>query len=469
MRLSDQRWTLWLLSAASFVAVADTTIVSIALPSLRDSLDMSVAASQWVLNAYALVFGGLLLLLGRVADLYGRRRLFALGVAVFAAGSLVAGLAWDPSALILGRFLQGVGAAGFVPASLSMLTAAFTDEGERSRAIGVYGAMAALGFVVGMVGGGVITELWGWRWIFLVNLPIAALMLAGAAVVLSETRGASPRRQVDVLGALCVTAGLVLVIYALSSAPQHGALSGLTLAGGVPGMLLLVMFVLVERRHPDPLVPLDTLTRRASLVPNGAIALQSMVGIAWLYLLTLYFQDVLHHGPLVTGLLFAPMTVASVVGAPVAGRMTTRVGVRVTATVGLGLVGGGIAAMMVGLSPDGPLAFVLGGMVVGEAGFMLSNVSLTLAATSALDDRRAGLAAGLLNTFTQLGSGWGLAIVAVVVAAALPDASVDGGAYAAALRWGLFTCICFCAVALLLVLGGLRDPSPRRRAVGSRG
>jgi MFS family permease len=166
-----------LLCAASFIAVADTTIISIALPSIRRSLGFSTSSLQWVLNGYALTFGGLLLLLGRVGDLFGRRRLFTAGLVVFGVGSLVCGAAWTPESLVAGRFLQGLGAAAFVPASLALLTAMFTEEFERSRAIGVYGAMAALGFVVGMVGGGLITELWGWRWVFFVNIPVVALTL----------------------------------------------------------------------------------------------------------------------------------------------------------------------------------------------------------------------------------------------------------------------------------------------------
>ncbi len=232
------------LCTAFFIEVVDTTIVSIALPSIQRDLAFSTAGGQWVLNAYALVFGGLLLLFGRVADLHGRKRIFQLGLVVFTVGSLLAALASDPLFLIAGRFVQGAGAAAFVPASLSLMTAMFSNEDERGRAIGVYGAMAALGFVTRMVGGGIITELWGWRWIFFVNVPVAAVMLPAAARP-TRSRGAAGRT-----------------------------------------------------------------------VPNGAIALQSMVGIAWLYVLTLYFQDVLDEGALRTGLLFAPMTLAALVAAP---------------------------------------------------------------------------------------------------------------------------------------------------------
>jgi EmrB/QacA subfamily drug resistance transporter len=463
---SKRRWTLFLLSTASFVAVVDTTIVSVALPSIRQSLGYSTGGSQWVLNAYALVFGGLLLLFGRMGDLYGRRRLFVLGLAVFGTGSVLAGLAWGEVALLAGRSLQGAGAAAFVPASLSMVTAAFPEAHERSRALGIYGGMAALGFVVGMVGGGVITEFWGWRWVFLVNVPVAALMLL-ASGTLRETRDPAAAKQLDVAGAVVVTGGLVMVIYAMTSVPAQG-LSTLTVVAAAGGLGLLLSFLLVERRHPAPLVPLRAVARPSVLVPNGAIALQSMVGIAWLYVLTLYFQDVLGHGPLRTGLLFAPMTFAAVLAAPAAGRVTSRLGPRTTALTGLSMVGCGIATMVGGMTATGSLPLVVAGMVVGESGFMFSNVALTVAGTSSLEDDRAGLAAGLLNTFIQLGSGVGLGIAAVVIAAQLPSGSAESSA--TALRGGLVACLCFVAVALALVGRGLRarDAEPVQRDKRSR-
>jgi MFS family permease len=426
---------------------------------------------QWVLNGYALVFGGLLLLCGRLGDLYGRRLLFVAGLVVFVVGSAVAGVAAGPGALVVGRGVQGVGAAGFVPASLALLTVAHDadDHTGRSRAVGAYGAAAAAGFVVGMVGGGVITELWGWRWVFFVNVPVAAALLLAACLVLPESRGEDTAARVDVLGAVTVTAGLVLVIYAMTSVPDVGVTSWRPLLAGGAGVLLLACFVLLERRHPAPLVPLPTLARSAVLVPNAAVALLSMIGIGWLYVLTLYFQEVLHRGPLQAGLLFSPMTAAAVVASPVGGRMAGRVGVRRTAITGLALVGAGLLAMTAGVRPDGSLPLVLIGMVVGEAGFMMSSVSLTLAGTRGLPADESGLAAGLLNTSTQLGSGWGLGAVAVVVAAGLPPAAAEAG-YADALRGGLVGCLLFGALALVLVVWGLhrapRRPDRSRQASG---
>jgi EmrB/QacA subfamily drug resistance transporter len=402
----SKRSALILLCSASFIAVMDTTIVSIALPSMRQAVGLSAAGSQWVLNAYALVFGGLLLLFGRVADLYGRVRLFAVGLAVFIVGLVIAGLASAPLILIVGRGVQGLGAAAFVPASLSLLTVTFSEEDERNRAVGFYGAMAALGFVVGMVGGGVITELWGWRWVFLINVPIAMATLLPSRRLLHDRRNTSAARQLDVLGAVSVTAGLILLIYAMTSVPGEGW-SVPTLVTGVLGCALLAGFVAVEKRHPAPLVPLDLVTTRPVLIPNAAIALQSMIGIAWLYVLTLYFQEVIGTGPLKAGMLFVPMTLASLIAAPIAGRLGSRIGIRATAITGLTLLGCGIAAMMAGMSAGGSIALLLAGSAVGEAGFMLSNVSLVVAGTSGLDDDKSGLAAGLLKHLDAAGEWMG--------------------------------------------------------------
>src|SRR5918994_2919756 len=390
-----KRLALFLLCLASFIAVVDTTIVSIALPSMRRELGFSSADAQWILNGYALAFGGLVLLLGRAGDLYGRRRLFVAGLALFAAASLVGGFSWEPWILVLARFIQGVGAAALVPASLSLLTAIFAEGEERNRAIGVYGAMAALGFVVGMVGGGMITEFLGWRWVLFVNVPVALAVLVPAPAALPESRNERAPRSLDLAGALTATSGLGLLIYAISEVPQNGWFSTATLLFGTLGALLMICFVVAERCSSAPLVPLGVLRKRAVVVPNAAIFLQSMVGIAWLYVLTLYLQEVLGHSALTAGLLFIPMTLASVVAAPMAGRLVTKVGVRTTAAWGLVLVATGLL-LMTPMSLGGGLILVLCGMVIGEGGFMLSNVPLTIIGSGSAGEDERGLAAGLL-------------------------------------------------------------------------
>jgi EmrB/QacA subfamily drug resistance transporter len=451
-----------LLCAGSFLGVVDTTIVAIALPSVRRDLGFSATDAQWILNGYALVFGGLLLLLGRCGDLYGRRRLFMAGLALFGVASLAAGLAWEPWVLIVARCVQGAGAAALVPASLSLVTTTFAGGEERNRALGVYGAMAALGFVVGMVLGGLLTEFLGWRWVFFVGVPVALAVLSLAPAAVPESRDEGASRVLDVPGAAMATLGLASLIYAISEVPKNGWASPLTLSLAALGALLLGGFVVAERRSEAPLVPLGVFSERTLAVPNAAVILQSMIGIAWLYVLTLYFQDALGHGPLQTGFLFAPMTLASVVAAPVAGRLVTRLGVKPTTALGLVLVAAGLLLMAL-MSTEGGILLVLSGMVVGEVGFMLSSVSLTIAASGALSEDKRGLAAGVLNTSVQLGNAFGLGVVATVVAAAtaaLGGETIGVEAMVGGFRWGLMSCVGIVVLALLVVLVGLRGRKP---------
>jgi len=459
-RRSPQRLTLAVLCLASFIAVVDTTIVSVALPSIQRELHFTGPDAQWILNGYALTFGGLLLLLGRVGDLWGRRRLFAAGLVVFAAASLIGGFAAEPWVLVTARLLQGAAAAAFVPASLSLLTTAFPAGAERNRAVGTYGAMAALGFIVGMVGGGVLTQLLGWRWVMFVNVPvaIAALLLVPAAVEKSRDEHASS--TVDLWGALTLTGGLAGLLYAISAVPATGPASSPTRGSAAAGVVLLVLFAILERRVPTPLVPLQIFTTRRAAVPNASILLLSMVGVAWLYVLTLYFQDVLGHSPLRAGLLFLPMTLASVVAAAVAGRLVTRLGPRPTAAAGLLLVILGLG-LMTRLATPNALAYVLAGMVIAEAGFMLANVPLTIAASTGTGEDSRGLSAGLLNTSTQLGNAVGLGVVASVVAASTASRSDNHStatdALVVGLPAGLLVCAGFAAAALIVVLGALQS------------
>jgi EmrB/QacA subfamily drug resistance transporter len=463
---SGNRLTLMVLCLASLIAVVDITIVSIALPAIRRELGFSDSDAQWILNGYALVFGGLLLLFGRVGDLWGRRRLFVVGLAAFAVAALLGGLAWEPWILVAARCLQGVAAAAFVPASLSLLTTTFAEGEERNRAIGAYGAMAALGFVVGMAGGGVITELLGWRWVMFVNVPVALAALLPAHRAVAESRDQDAPRTVDLAGASSLVAGLASLLYAISKVPEAGWGSATTLGFTTIGVVLLIVFATTEWRMTAPLVPLPILATRAVAVPNAAILLQSMVGVAWLYALTIYFQEVLGYGPLAAGLLFLPMTLASVVAASAAGRLTTRVGVKSTAAAGLLLVVLGVL-LMTGMSVDGGLPFVISGMVIGEAGFMLSNVPLTIAGSTGTGEQGRGLSAGLVNTSTQLGNAVGLGVVASVAASAAATLAINQTstieALLGGLRWGLLACAIFPVLALAVVLLGLPSKEVRQR------
>ena len=456
---SRKRLMLFVLGLASFIALVDTTIAGIALPSMRQELGFSTGDAQWILNGYALAFGGLLMLLGRAGDLWGRRRLFMAGLVLFALASLLGGLSWAPWALVAARFLQGAGAAAFAPASLSLLAATFAEGEERNRAFGVYGAMGALGFVVGIVGGGVITEFLGWRWVMFVNVPFAFAALLPAPAAVPESRDERAPRALDLVGALTITSGLASLIYAISEVPDGDPLSPTALGFGALGAVLLALFVATEHHSPAPLVPLRVFVERAVVAPNAAIFLQSMIGIAWLYALTLHFQEVLGHGPLAAGLFFLPMTLAAVVVAPAAGRLATNFGPRATAASGLALVVARLL-LMTGMSEAGGLPLVISGMVVGEIGFTISIIPLEIAASGGAGEDKRGLAAGLLNTSMQLGSAAGLAVVATVIAASSGGDAANPESLVVGLRWGLLACVGFVGLALPIVLWGLPKVEP---------
>jgi len=447
-------FALVLLCCASFVAVLDLTIVAIALPSVRRELGFSGGGAQWILTGYALSFGGLLLFMGRAGDLYGRLRLFVGGLALFAAASLFGGLAWAPWVLVVARLLQGIGGAALVPASLALVSATFAEGEERNRAMGFYGAMAGVGFVFGMVLGGVITEFLGWRWVLFVNVPVALAVLSLAPGAIHESKDEAAPRTLDLTGAATATLGLAALIYAVSEAPKNGWASPATLGTAGLGAVLLGAFVGHERRAQAPLVPLPILYRRAVAVPNLAIVLKSMVGASQLYVLTLYFQDALDHTPLEAGLLFVPMTLASVVASHVAGRLTSRLGARQTAAWGFAMSGAGLVLVAWLMPHEGALVAVLFGMALAEAGFVTASVPLTVAATDGVGDDERGLASGVLSTATELGNALGWAAVGAVIAAvtAPGGGSVGAGPLLGGLRWGLWSAIAYAALALVLVV-----------------
>jgi EmrB/QacA subfamily drug resistance transporter len=433
------------LAAASFLAVVDTTIVSIALPTLREDLGFSAGQAHWALNSYTVVFGGLLLGFGRLADRFGRRRAFVAGLALFAGGSIIAAAAPLAWVLLVGRICQGVGAAAFVPSSLSLLTVTFTGRQTRGRALAVYGAMAGVGFVTGMVGGGAITELWGWRWIFLINVPAVAVILIIARLAFRATTESLNPARLDLAGAISITVASSAFVFAVTAGPHDGWTSPPTVVAVLILVAATASLALFESRATEPLLDRSLIRGARILSPLAAVACQSMVGIAWLYLLTLHFQDLLGLGPLLAGLAFAPMTVASIIGAAVAGHSIARYGTRPTMITGLAVMTLGLIILSLAMSAGGPLPTVIIGMMIGEAGFMLGSVALTLVITSRLPDLQSGLAAGLLNTATQLGGGIGLAIVAAVVAATGPPGAVAPSSLAA----GFLTCLGFGLLACL--------------------
>ena len=458
-------FALVLLCCASFVAVLDLTIVAIALPSVRRELGFGGGDAQWILTGYALSYGGLLLFMGRAGDLYGRRRLFVGGLTLFAAASFLGGLAWAPWVLVAARLLQGVGGAALVPASLALVSGTFAEGEERNRALGMYGAMAGVGFVFGMVLGGVITEFLGWRWVLFVNVPLAIAVLSLAPVVIRESKDEAAPRTLDPAGAAMATLGPAALIYAVSEAPKHGWGSPATLVTAGLGAVLLGAFVAHERRASAPLVRLPIISRRAVAIPNAAIVLKSMVGAAQLYVLTLYFQDALGRTPLEAGLLFIPMTLASVVASPVAGRLTSRLGTRRTAAWGFAFSGAGLVLVAWLMPHEDALVIVLVGMAVAEAGFVTASVPLTVAATYGVGDGERGLASGVLSTATEFGNALGWAAVAAVIAAA--TTASDSATLLGGLRWGLWSATAYAALAVLLVVVCMRPGSRETKGSSS--
>jgi EmrB/QacA subfamily drug resistance transporter len=461
-----RRLVLAVLSAAPFVLVLDTTIVTVALPSIGRDLGFPPATLHWVLASYALVLGGLLLLGGRLSDLFGQRRMFLAGAVLFAAASIVGGLAVAPWMLLAARVVQGMGAAALMPAALALVTAVFQEGPDRDRALGTYSGVAALGAAAGVVSGGVLTQLLGWRSVLFAAVPIAltAFLLPASVGVGPGDRG--KRQPLDLPGAVTVTAALAALLYALTEAKAAGWTAAVTLAPLSVGVALLGVFVAVERRARAPLVPLATFRLRPVTVANAAIALESAT-TAYAFVLTLYFQQVLELSPLATGLSFLPLAIVAAVVAPVAGRLIDALGGRrATLLQALAVQTAGLLLMAVSLAGRG-LASVIAGTVVWATGKVVADVAGTITATSGLGHGRAGLAAGLLSTAQQLGAAGGLGVVAAVVAArtdALGGTATGAQAPVQALQWGLLAGVAFVALAMAIVLVGLRGRHPSQES-----
>jgi EmrB/QacA subfamily drug resistance transporter len=411
----NRRWlALALLAATQFMVVLDVAIVNVALPSIQQSLDFSEQNLQWVVSAYTLTFGGLLLLGGRVADILGRRRLFMIGLAVFSLASLAAGLATGSTTLIAARAVQGVGAAIISPAALAILMTTFAEGRERNLALGIWGAIAGFGGAAGVLLGGVLTELAGWEWIFFLNVPIGALVMALGPRLLYESRVHAERRGFDIAGALTVTAGLTLIVYGLVETASHAWLSP-TVAGSLAaGAVLVVAFAAIESTAKRPLLPLR-LFRLPSLSAANAVGLLLGASIfSMFFLLSLYMQQVLGYSALRTGVAYLAVAITIIVSAAVSQALVNRLGVRTVLAVGQ-------AFLLVGLlwftqvSTNGSyLVDLLPGFILAGIGLGFSFVPVTIAALVGVGDRDAGVASGLINTSQQVGGALGVAILSTV-------------------------------------------------------
>ncbi|MEV5309469.1 MFS transporter [Streptomyces sp. NPDC052610] len=453
-RLSTRdKLVLFVLCAAQFMVALDFSVLNVALPVLGADLGMSPSALQWAVTAFALPSGGFLLLFGRVGDLYGRRKLFLSGLALFAAASVLATFAWDPASFLAGRALQGLGAAAIVPTGMSLLTTTFAEGPARDRALGISGTLMSLGFTVGMVAGGVLTDVLGWRSTMGLLALFALIVLPLAPALLPESR-TPDRPRLDVPGAVTVTGGLLAVIYALSTAADHGFGRVDVLVGLVVGLVLLTVFVVVESRSDAPLVSLPMLRRRTVAWGNlGGLVTFSMMSTV-IFVLTLYLQEVLSLSAFQTGLVFGVQGVLSVVAGSFTPRVVTRLGARRTLVVSLAGQGALVAALL-GLGTGGWSAWLATAAVSLASMFHLGAIiSYGLTVTSGVPDAEQGLATGLVTSTQQVGLTVGIPLLGVLATAS--DDLLAGVHTVIALDAGIVL------VAAVLVAVGLR-----RRASGA--
>jgi EmrB/QacA subfamily drug resistance transporter len=407
---------LLLLSSAQFIVVLDTTVINIALPSIQAALNFSPQNLQWVSNAYLLVFAGFLLLGGRIADVLGRRRIFASGLILFALASLLGGLALSEGWLIGARVGQGLGAALISPAALSILTVTFKEGKEREAALGVFGAAAGTGAVAGALLGGILTQFFGWQAVFVVNVPIATMVALLSLRFVSESRLEAENRGkgFDFAGALTVTAGLVLLVYGLVQAPELGWNTLWALAYFVAAFSLLGLFVIIELHTAYPMVDFTIFRYRRLRGANLIVLLFTPCIGGTLYLLSLYLQQVLVYSALQAGLALLPFQLATIIAATGSAQLVTRFGVRPVVMSGLISLTGGLV-LLSQLSAKGEfLSGVLPATLLFGLGLTGTGIPLTIAAVSEVPLEEAGLASGLLNTTQQVGFSLGLAILATV-------------------------------------------------------
>jgi EmrB/QacA subfamily drug resistance transporter len=460
----QRRWlALAALGTAYLMVVLDGSIVNVALPSLQRDLGFSSTGLQWVVSGYALSFGGLLLLGGRSGDLLGRRRVFMAGLALFTLSSLLCGLAVSPGMLIATRILQGAAGAILSPSVFSIVSVTFAEGRERNKALGVLGAIAGSGAALGVILGGLLTEYLGWQWIFFVNVPIGALALVFVPLLVRESRAPDLDRHFDAGGAISITAGLMLLVYALTRAPTVGWGSLEVLLALAGWALLSSVFVAIELRSPSPLVPLAFVRRRTLAGANGIGLLLGSMVFAMFFLLSLYMQQVLAFSALETGFGFLAVALTAIAASAVAQALVSRLGVKPVLVGGLLLVAAGLL-LFTRLPVEGfYLADVFPGLVVSGVGLGFAFVPLSIAALSGVGDREAGLASGLINTSQQIGGALGLALL-TSVSSARTDALVAAGAdlpraltEGFRLAFAVAAAFAPCAVAVALVVLRRRD------------
>jgi EmrB/QacA subfamily drug resistance transporter len=413
----SRRWkALGVLALMQFMLVLDITVVNVALPHIRADLGFSRATLPWVVDSYVLMAGGLLLLGGRLADLLGRRRMFLIGVTAFAGASALSGAAVGPGMLVASRFVQGAAEALAAPAAFGLVALLFPDPKERAKAIGIFGGVAGLGGTLGPVISGLILQTLDWRWIFFVNLPVAAVAFVAVRRLVDESRASAPRTpgRPDVAGALLATAGLVSVVYGLIEAATKAWGAPSVVAPIVVGAVLLGLFVAREHTAANPLVPLRFFTNRTRVTANAVTLCFSSVFFTVFYLMTLYLQQVLHYSALRTGLAYLPFGVAISAGIGVASKLVTRLGVRALLGAGFVLAAGGVLALTTITVRGGYTTEVLPGMLLMGLGSGLCFAGFSNASVHGVSGEDASLASGVQNAVQSVGGAVGLAVLATL-------------------------------------------------------
>jgi EmrB/QacA subfamily drug resistance transporter len=424
----QRRWlTLALLATAQFVVVLDASIVNVALPSIGRGLHFSQDSLSWVVNAYVLTFGGFLLLGGRAADLLGRRLVFIVGLIVFAFASLMGGLAQSEGWLIAARAAQGFGAALLSPAALSIVTTTFTEGAERNRALGVWGAVAGSGGAAGVLLGGILTSGLGWQWVLFVNTPIGIAAAFLAPRLIAESKADGGQRRFDIPGAVAVTAGLSILVYALVDAQKAGWGSFQKIGLLALSVLLLLAFTVIELRTKDPLVPFRIFRLPTVTGANVSGLLIGASLFSMFFFISLYMQQVLGYGALKAGVSYLPLAGFIIVSAGVASQLVTKIGFKPVLLSGLALIAGGLIWFAQVPTNGSFAANILGPSLLAAVGLGFAFVPVTIAAVSGVQDREAGLASGLINTSQQLGGALGLAVLATVANTRTSDVMAAGG------------------------------------------
>ena len=472
MTPDPKRWkALAVLGVAYLMVVLDVSIVNVALPSIQEDLGFSTSGLEWVVSGYALTFGGFLLLGGRLGDLLGRRRVFMVGLVLFALFSLVCGLSVSPAMLIAARVLQGVAGAILSPSVFSIVSVTFAEGSERNKALGILGAIAGSGAAIGLLLGGVLTEFASWEWIFFVNVPIGLGVLLLVPRVVTESRAPEMARHFDAAGAVAVTGGLMLLVYGLTRAPTVGWGSAATIGAFIGSAVLIGAALVIEHRSRSPLIDLKIFRRRTLTGANVVALLLGTMLFAMFFLLTLYQQDVLGYSPLRTGVHNLAIALTVIAASGVAQALVTRVGVKPVLTAGLVFIGAGLA-FYTQISPDGSyVTDLLPGFLLTGAGLGFSFVPVSIAALGGITNREAGLASGLITTSQQIGGAIGLAVLSTVSTTRTNNLLADGVAPAVALTdgfqlafWvGVGVAVAAVITTLVVIQGRDVRPEPARR------